>query len=86
MKIDMRGNRIRTHNEQATNGKTFVTFIALALRTYMLSKLKAYLSDNSTSMKKVFNQLDNITILLSDNESRLTKALTKKQKSILQCA
>jgi transposase len=83
MKIDMQGNRIRTHNEQTTNGKTFVTFVALALRTYMLGKLKVYLSDNSTSMKKVFNQLDNITILLSESEGRFTKALTKKQKSIL---
>jgi transposase len=83
MKIDMQGNRIRTHNEQTTNGKTFVTFIALAIRTFMLSKLKQFLSDNSFSLKKVFNQLENITIITSSTKGRFTKALTKKQKDIL---
>ena len=83
MKVDMQGNRIRTHNEQTTNGKTFVTFIALAIRTFMLGKLKQFLSDNSTSLKKVFNQLENITIITSSAKGRFTKALTKKQKDIL---
>jgi transposase len=83
MKIDMQGNRIRTHNEKTTNGKTFVTFIALAIRTFMLSKLKQFLSDNSTSLKKVFNQLENVTIITSSTKGRFTKALTKKQKDIL---
>jgi len=83
MKVDMQGNRIRTHNEQTTDGKTFVMFIALAIRTFMLGKLKQYLSDNSTSLKKVFNQLENITIITSHTEGRFTKAMTKKQKDIL---
>lgn len=83
MKIDMQGNRIRTHNEHTTNGKTFVTFIALAIRTFMLKKLKQYLSDNSTSLKKVFNQLENITITTTSASGRFTKSLTKKQKDIL---
>jgi transposase len=65
MKVDMQGNRIRTHNEITTGGKTFVTFIALTIRTFMLEKLKQYLSDSSTSLKKVFNQLENITIITS---------------------
>jgi transposase len=83
MKIDMQGNRIRTHNEQTTNGKTFVTFIALAIRTFMLNKLKQFLFDNSLSLKKVFNQLENITIITSSIKGRFTKALTKRQKEIL---
>jgi transposase len=83
MKVDMQGNRIRTHNEKTTDGKTFVTFIALAIRTFMLEKLKQYLSDNSTSLKKVFNQLESITIITSSVKGRFTKALTKKQKDIL---
>jgi len=83
MKVDMQGSRIRTHNEQTTNGKTFVTFIALAIRTFMLGKLKQFLADNSTSLKKVFNQLANITIITSSTKGRFTKALTKKQKDIL---
>jgi transposase len=84
IKCDMEGNRIRTHNEQSTDGKIFVTFIACVIRTYLLNKLTSYLTDNSTSLKKVFNQLSNITIILSSNGFRFTKALSKKQKQILK--
>lgn len=83
IKVDMEGARIRTHNEETTEGKTFVTFIACVIRSYLLNKLSKYLTDNSTSMKKVFSQLSNITILSSHNGYRFTKALTKKQKQIL---
>jgi len=83
MKIDMQANRIRTHNETTTNGKTFVTFIALAIRTFMAEILKKYLTDNSTSLKKVFNQLENITAISGFTKGRFTKALSKKQKDIL---
>lgn len=84
IKCDMEGNRIRTHNEQTTEGKTFVTFIACTLRSYLLNKLGKYLTDNSTSMKKAFAQLSNITIISGTTGLRFTKALTKKQKQILQ--
>jgi transposase len=84
IKCDMDGNRVRTHNEQTTDGKVFVTFIACVIRTYLMNKLKQYLADNSTSMKKVFSQLSNITIVSSAKGLRFTKALTKKQKQILK--
>lgn len=83
IKVDMDGGRIRTHNESTTNGKTFVTFIACIIRSYMLGKLNDYLTSNSTSLKKVFNQLSNINIISSNNKYRFAKALTKKQKQIL---
>ena len=84
IKCDMDGNRIRTHNEQTTDGKVFVTFIACVIRSYLLSKLGQYLTDNSTSLKKVFSQLSNITIVSGTKGLRFTKALSKKQKQILK--
>ena len=83
IKVDMDGDRIRTHNEETTDGKTFVTFIACILRTYLLRQLSTYLREHSTSMKKVFNQLSNIIILSNQGEYRFAKALTKRQKQIL---
>lgn len=83
IKVDMDGGRIRTHNEATTDGKTFVTFIACIIRSYMLSRLMDYLTENSTSMKKIVNQLSNITLISDSNGFRFTKALTKKQKAIL---
>jgi transposase len=86
IKVDMDGNRVRTHNEVTADGKTFVTFIACVLRAYMLRKLSSYLSANSTSMKKVFNQLSNIVVLADSNSKfHFAQALTKKQKNILAC-
>ena len=84
IKCDMEGNRIRTHNEQTTDGKVFVTFIACVIRTYLLNKLSRHLTDSSTSLKKALSQLSNITIISGQGGFRFTKALTKKQKSILK--
>ena len=84
IKCDMEGNRIRTHNEQTTDGKVFVTFVACIIRTYLLNKLNQYLTDNSISLKKALNQLSNITVISSSKGLRFTKALTKKQKQILK--
>lgn len=84
IKVHMDGSRIRTHNESTTDGKTFVTFIACVLRSYMMSKLTGYLAANSTSMKKTFSQLSNIVTISANAEPmRLIQALTKKQKDIL---
>jgi transposase len=81
IKCDMHGSRIRTHNEQTTDGKVFITFIACIIRTYLLNKLNQYLTDNSTSLKKALSQLSNIMIITSFEGLRFIKALTKKQKS-----
>ncbi len=84
IKCDMEGNRIRTHTEQTTEGKVFVTFIACVIRAYLLSNLHEYLKANSTSLKKALNQLSNITIVSGAEGFRFTKALSKKQKEILK--
>jgi transposase len=83
IKVDMEGSRVRTHNERTTEGKIFVTFIALAIRAYMLGKLDKYLAANSTSLNKALNKLQNITIVSSNGKCRFVTALTKQQKEIL---
>jgi len=60
-----------------------VLFIALVIRTYIMGKLKKHLAEKSTSLKKVFSQLTNITVITTGGTARFTKALTKEQKSIL---
>lgn len=79
--IDCR--RVRTHDEFTTDGKVFVTFVACAIRSYILNKLSKLIADDSTSLKKIFNQLSNITIISNGQFCRFSKALTKKQKQIL---
>jgi hypothetical protein len=48
-----------------------------------MGKLKKHLIERSTSLKKVFNQLTNITVITTGGKARFTKALTKEQKSVL---
>ena len=83
IKVDMDCGRIRTHNEKTTDGKTFVTFIACVIRSYLLNGFSKYLHQNSTSLKKIFNQLSNIAIISSNGQHRFIKALTRAQKDIL---
>lgn len=83
IKVDMNGRRVRTHNEKTTDGKAFVTFIACVIRSYMLRQLGEYLAANSTSMKKAFSQLSDISLVSGAGGYRFAKALTKKQKMIL---
>jgi hypothetical protein len=79
----MQGGRVRTHNERTTDGKIFVTFVALAIRSYMLGKLGKYIAVHSTSLKKVLNKLENIIVVSAAGGCRFAKALTKQQKDIL---
>ena len=83
IKNEMDGRRVRTHNEETTDGKTFVTFLACLLRAYILGKVQDYLTEHSTSMKKVLNQLSNIFLIEYNGIKRFTKALTKTQREIL---
>ena len=79
----MEGRRVWTHNENTADGKTFMAFIACVVRSYLLNCLSEYLDAHSTSLKKVFNQLSNVTIVSSNGQRCFVKALTKTQKDIL---
>jgi transposase len=83
IKVDMGGGRVRTHNVRTTDGKIFVTFIALAIRSYMLGKLKKFINLNSTSLNKSLHKLENNIVVHTGESCRFTKALTKQQKDIL---
>lgn len=84
VKIEMHGNRARTHTEETTDGKIFVTFLASIIRTELLVKLSPLLHRNSTSIKKVISKLSTIKITQSQHGVRLYNALTKSQKEILE--
>lgn len=83
IKVDLDGSRIRTHNQETTEGKAFVTFIACGIRSCMLGKLSKLLEKDSTSMKKILSQLSDIVIIANSEQFRFTKTQTKKQKEIL---
>jgi len=84
IKVELGGSRVRTHSELATDGKSFVVFVACIIRNYLLNKLLGYLVETSCSLGKALNQLSNIVLLFSQEGGyRFAKALSKKQKDIL---
>lgn len=84
LKIYLEAGRIRTHNQETTDGKLFTLFIALIMRSYLYQKLEGYKTVNHLTLEKCFRKLENIQMIKVGNEMRLTKALTKQQKELLE--
>ena len=80
--IDFR--RLKTHNLQTTEGKLFVGFLALILRSYILNLLKNDTRQKKFNIPDVIKELQKIKVIETKNGSKLMVPLTKKQKDILK--
>ena len=76
-------DRLRTHQQKTTDGKLFVAFISLILRSWLNSKLCEYKKRTHLSLKKIILKISDIQYLSSKNEVRCLKSMTKEQKEIL---
>lgn len=76
-------NRLRTHLNETTDGKVFVGFIALILRTYLLNRIKSSPDIKTLTFEKVILELKKIKVITYEDSSRILMTLTKRQKSIL---
>lgn len=76
-------DRLRTHQQKTTDGKVFVAFISLILRSWLNEKLYEYKKRTRLTLKKIINKVGDIQILHSKKETRYLKSLTKEQKEIL---
>ena len=85
LKNDLDMKRLRVHSEDATEGKMFIAFLGLILRTYVHNKLKDYLDANSPfSMPQVFDELRMIKTVKTKSGMLLHNPVTKKQRTILE--
>ena len=85
LKNDIDMKRLRVHSETAMEGKTFVAFIGLILRTYAHNKLRGYLdSKRPMSMPQVFDELRMIKVVKTKDGMVLRNPITKKQRTILE--
>ncbi len=75
--------RLNTHNLKTTEGKIFIGFISLILKSYIENKLKKYLYERNTSVKMILKELSNIRIVELNGRDTLHTPLTSKQKNIL---
>ena len=84
LKNEIMGERIRVHSTDACRGKLFVLFISLIIRTHMSLKLKDWIRKNKFSLIGCVHQLKNIQCRKYRSNWILNKALTKKQKEIVE--
>ena len=78
--------RLHIHSEAAAEGKTFIAFIALILRSQMLKALSELMSNERFTLRKIFLELDKAKLIVSADSlsgSRLLNPLTRLQKDIL---
>jgi len=80
-RLDFR--RMRTHWKKTTEGKMFVGFIALILRSYMLRKIKSAPEIKQLTFEKILLELRKIKSVTMSDLSEMLMPLTKLQKTIL---
>jgi transposase len=82
--IDMK--RLRTHNDDTTNGKLFCAFIALIASSIITDKLHIMNlagGKRRLSKRSLVSELEKIKVVLLSDGHHLMNALTKKQRDIL---
>jgi transposase len=75
--------RMRTHWKKTTEGKMFVGFIALILRSYMLGVIKNDPQTKHLTLEKVLLELRKIRLVTLNDQNTILTPLTKLQKTIL---
>ena len=84
LKNGMDYRRMRTHYTQTTDGKLFVAFLGLILRSVLMQAIKGNEETQRLTMKKVVRELDKIQQIRLKDGSHHTLPLTSLQKKILR--
>ena len=82
--LDMR--RLHVHSDETAEGKAFVAFLALIVRSQMQKALDGYMSANKLTFRKVLLELDKVKLICTSdpvNPARLLNPPTKCQKDIM---
>ena len=83
LKNDIDFRRMKTHFNKTTDGKMFVGFLALILRTQMLKALKSNDLTQKLTFDKMLIELKKMKTLRLPNNTEVSMTLTKMQKDIL---
>ena len=84
LKNGMDYRRMRTHYTQTTDGKLFVAFIGLILRSVLIQGIKGNEATRGLTMKKVVRELDKIQQIRLKDGSYHNLPLTRLPKKILK--
>lgn len=79
--LDMK--RLHCHSDKTAEGKMFVAFFALILRSCMQNKLRDYLSQNGLSFTSILKELRKLKFVHTSDGKKVLSPLTKKQRDII---
>jgi len=82
-KNDLDFSRLKTHLNETSNGKLFVGFIALIMRSYMSRLIRNNSELKKYTFEKVMRELKKIKKVTMSDGQELLLPLTKTQKEIL---
>ena len=86
LKNELDMNRMHIHSEAAAEGKTFVAFIALVIRSQLLKKLGGLMTAEQMTLRKALRELDKAKLIISADSvsgARLLNPPSRIQKDIL---
>jgi len=83
LKNNLDFKRLRTHVNKTTEGKVFVGFLALILRSYLLRAIKLNEQTKHLTLYKALRELRKIKSVAFEDSSRILMPLTKLQRTIL---
>ncbi|NJD03433.1 MAG: transposase, partial [Ruminiclostridium sp.] len=79
--LDMK--RLHCHSDETNEGKMFVAFFALILRSCMQNKLREYLAETGQAFSSVLKELRKMKYVHTRDGKKLLSPATKKQRDIL---
>ena len=79
--LDMK--RLHCQSDATAEGKMFVAFFSLILRSFMQNKLKPYQAQTNTPFPSILKELHKLKFVCTSDGRKLLSPVTKKQRDIL---
>ena len=76
--------RLRAHNQYTANGRLFIKFIALIIRTKIMNVIKKDKNLKKYSINEIIAELKKLKVNVFDAKNTILTELTKKQKLIFK--
>ena len=83
LKNELDMNRLHIHSEAAAEGKTFVAFLALVIRSQLLRQLSEVMERGQITLRKVFAELDKVKLIISANSVSGARLLNPPTRLLL---
>ena len=84
LKNQVDANRLRTHSEETSEGKIFVTFISLIFLSHIHNILREFQFKKKISLDQIFDELRMIKVVKIKDGMLISNHITKKQRTILE--